>query len=270
LAGEPKLSPPGKVRQVRELTTALMRRVPDSYAPFYRARGVSIDNELARAQHAAYADALRRAGVTVHLLDGDEAWPDCVFIEDPAVVVPPRALIGRLTEHREGEPPPVEAALRRWHQTLTLPADARLEGGDVLHVEDTTYVGLTARTNERGVDALREFLAPEGRRVVAVPVDRYLHLKTAATYLGNGTLVAVPDFAVDAFGVDEVIQVDAGEPVASNCLRVNGDLLVVAGNPRTEIRLRAFGERHGVRVVPLEISEFQKGEGSLTCLSIIW
>lgn len=256
---------------MHEVKTALMRRVPDSYAPFYRARGISIDNEQARAQHAAYADALRAAGVQVHLLDGDEAWPDCVFVEDPAVVVPPRALVGRLTEHRAGEPPPVEEALRGWFRTVALPEDARLEGGDVLHVEDTTYVGLTARTNQRGVDALRDFLEPAGRRVVAVPVEKYLHLKTAATYLGNGTLIAVPDFAgVDALDVDDVILVDEGEPVASNCLRVNDHLLVVAGNPRTEVRLRAFGERHGVRVVPLEISEFEKGEGSLTCLSILW
>jgi dimethylargininase len=259
------------VRQVRQITTALMRRVPDSYAPFYRARGISISNDLARAQHAAYADALRAAGVEVHLLDADEAWPDCVFVEDPAVVVPPRALIGRLAPHREGEFAAVEAALRRWHQTVPLPDGARLEGGDVLHVEDTTYVGLTARTNERGIEALREFLAPAGRRVVAAPVPKYLHLKTAATYLGNGTLVAVPDFAgVDALDVDEVILVDEGEPVTSNCLRVNDDLLIVAGNPRTAVRLRAFGERHGVRVVPLEISEFEKGEGSLTCLSLLW
>ena len=256
---------------MRELTTALMRRVPDSYAEFYRARGISIHNDAARAQHAAYADALRSAGVQVHFVDADEAWPDCVFVEDPAVVVPPRALIGRLTAHRAGEPPPVEAMLRQWHGTVALPAGARLEGGDVLHVEDTTYVGLTARTNERGVAALREFLQPEGRRVVAVPVEKYLHLKTAATWLGNGTLIAVPDFAgVGAFDVDDVILVDEGEPVAANCLRVNDHLLTVAGNPRTEIRLRAFGERHGVRVVPLEISEFEKGEGSLTCLSILW
>jgi dimethylargininase len=256
---------------VHEITTALMRRVPDSYAPFYRERGVSIDNELARAQHAAYADALRAAGVQVHLLDGDEAWPDCVFIEDPAVVVPPRALICRLAPHREGEPPPVEAALRQWYRTVALPPGARLEGGDVLHVENITYVGLTARTNPAGVDALREFLRPAGRRVVAVRVEKYLHLKTAATYLGNRTLVAVPDFAdVDAFDLDDVIRVDEAEPVASNCLRVNDHLLIVAGNPRTEVRLRAFGERHGVTVVPLEISEFQKGEGSLTCLSLLW
>lgn len=256
---------------MRQITTALMRRVPDAYAPFYRARGISISRELARAQHTAYADALQAAGVQVHLVDGDEAWPDCVFVEDPAVVVPPRALIGRLAPHREGEPAAVEAALRRWHQTVPLPDGARLEGGDVLHVEDTTYVGLTARTNQRGADALREFLAPEGRRVVAVPVAKYLHLKTAVTYLGNGTLAAVPDFGgVDAFDVDDVVLADEGEPVAANCLRVNDHLLTVAGNPRTELRLRGFGERHGVRVVPLEISEFEKGEGSLTCLSLLW
>lgn len=256
---------------MRELTTALMRRVPDSYAPFYQARGISIRNDVARAQHAAYADALRAAGLQVHVLDGDEAWPDCVFVEDPAVVAPPRALIGRLAPHREGEAAAVEAALRDWHRTVALEGDARLEGGDVLHVEDTTYVGLTARTNPRGVDALREFLEPTRRRVIAVPVPNYLHLKTAATYLGDGTLVAVPDFAgVDAIQVDQVIKADAAEPAAANCIRVNGDLLVPAGNPRTESRLRAFAERHGVRVVPLEMSEFEKGEGSLTCLSIRW
>lgn len=255
---------------MREITTALMRRVPDSYAPFYRARGISIDNGLARAQHAAYADALRAAGVHVHLLDGDEAWADCVFVEDPAVVVPPRALICRLAPHRQGEPPPVEAALRQWHRTVALPADARLEGGDVLHVEATTYVGLTARTNPRGVDALREFLQPAGRRVIAVRMEKYLHLKTAVTYLGNGTLVAVPDFDLSGFDADEVVLVDEAEPVAANCLRVNDHLLAVAGNPRTEARLRAFGQRHGVTVVPLEISEFQKGDGSLTCLSLLW
>ena len=185
-------------------------------------------------------------------------------------VAAPRALMGRLAPHRAGEPAGVKAALGRWHTIVHLPDGARLEGGDVLHVEDTTYVGLTARTDEAGVQALRDFLAPAGRRVVAVPVPRYLHLKTAATYLGNGVLIAVPDFDVSAFEVDDVLRVDEGEPVAANTLRVRDHLLTVAGNPRTEARLRAFAESHGVHVVPLEISEFEKGDGSLTCLSLIW
>lgn len=258
------------MEQVRPPSTALMRRPPDSYAPFYQARGISIDMAKMRAQHAAYGDALRAAGLEVHVMDGDEAWPDCVFIEDPAVVAAPRVLMGRLAPHREGEPPPVEAALHRWHEVVHLPGGARLEGGDVLHVEDTTYVGLTARTNEAGVEALRGFLAPAGRRVVAVPVPDHLHLKTAATYLGNGVLAAAAGFDAGAIKVDDVLRVDAAEPVAANTLRVRDHLLVVAGNPRTEAGLRAFAERHGVTVVPLEISEFQKGDGSLTCISLIW
>ncbi|HEX6369932.1 MAG TPA: arginine deiminase family protein [Longimicrobium sp.] len=248
-----------------------MRAVPDSYAPFYHDRGISISNAKAREQHRAYADALRAAGVEVHLVPADEAYPDCVFVEDPAMVWAPRALMGHLAPHREGEPPPVEAALRRWHAIERMPDGARLEGGDVLHAGDTTYVGLTTRTNEAGVQALRAFLAPAGRRLVAVPIEKYLHLKTAVTWLGDGTLVAVPDCGpLDAFEVDDVIYTDPAEPSASNCLRVGGHLLIPRGNPRTEVRLRAFAERHGVHVVPLDVSEFEKGEGSLTCLSILW
>lgn len=257
--------------QERALTRGVMREVPETYASFYHARGIAISNHTAREQHRAYASALREAGVEVHVVPADEDFPDCVFVEDPAMVWAPRALVGRLAPHRQGEQAPVEAALRRWHQIERMPAGARLEGGDVLHVDGTTYVGLTTRTNEQGVEALRRFLAPAGRPVVEVPIEKYLHLKTAVTYLGNGTLVAVPDCGpLDAFQVDDVIYTDEGESAAANCLRVGGTLLIPCGNPRTEARLRAFAERHGVRVVALELSEFEKGEGSLTCLSILW
>lgn len=138
------------MNQAGEFTTAMMRRFPASYVPFYRQRGVSISGELAAAQHQAYADALRAAGLRVHLLEGDEAFPDCVFLEDPAVAWPPGALLGRLAPHREGEQPPVRAALERWFTVTELPAAARLEGGDVMHADDATYVGLSGRTNQAG------------------------------------------------------------------------------------------------------------------------
>ncbi|HEV2762699.1 MAG TPA: arginine deiminase family protein [Pyrinomonadaceae bacterium] len=248
-----------------------MRGVPDSYAPFYRGRGVRISPELARAQHAAYADALRASGLSVHLIEADEAYPDCVFLEDPAVVWRGRALMGRLAPHREGEQPPVEAALSGWHELFRLPDGARLEGGDVLHARDTTYVGLTARTDERGFRALADFLAASGRRVVPVPVEKYLHLKTAVTYLGDGALVAAPEYVnTRHFEAEEVVPVEASELGAANCLRLGRRLLVPAGYPATERRLRRFAERRGVEVVRLNISEFEKGMGSLTCLSIIW
>lgn len=251
-------------------TMALMRRFPETFVPFYAKRGVTISAGLAQRQLEAYADALRAAGLKVVWMDADPHWPDCVFVEDPAVVAGGRALIGRLAPHREGEPAAVARILRRWHEVVELPPGAQLEGGDVMHAGGTTYVGITRRTNERGAAALAEFLAPGGRRVVPVRVDGWLHLKTAATYLGDGTLIAVPDLDLRAFEVDEVLTVAPGEPGAANCLRVRDRLLVRAGCPGTERRLREFAARRAVEVVAVDTSEFAKAEGSLTCLSIIW
>ena len=188
-----------------------------------------------------------------------------------AVVFDNRALMGRLTPHREGEQLGVEAELRQQHEVLRLPAGALLEGGDVMHIGQTTYVGLTSRTNEAGVEALREFLRPSGQRIVMVSVEKSLHLKTVATYLGNETLITAPDLVdTSLFEVEETIFTERGEEGAANCLRIADDLLISTGKPRTQRRLRSFAEKNRVKLVPLEISEFEKGNGSLTCLSIIW
>lgn len=256
----------------RQLTTALVRRVARTYAPYYRSLGISVSATLAEDQHALYVSALKVAGLEVHTVGADNDYPDCVFVEDPAIVWSPRAMRARLTKRREGEQEPVMAALRKWHKvTEALPAGAHIEGGDVLHVGDVTYVGLTTRTNERGVEALRDFLAPSKRRIVPVPVKESLHLKTVVTYLGDGALIAAPGF-VDTrhFDVQEVIFTDKAEARAANCLRINNRLLIPTGCPVTERRLRAFAEKHDVEVIPLSISEFEKGDGSLTCLCLTW
>jgi dimethylargininase len=154
---------------------------------------------------------------------------------------------------------------------LRLTLGALLEGGDVMHIGATTYVGLTLRTNEAGIEALREFLLPTGQRVVKVPIEKSLHLKTVATYLGNNTLIAAPDLLdTGLFEVEEIIFTERGEAGAANCLRIADHLLISTGKPRTERRLLAFAEGNGVKLVPLDISEFEKGNGSLTCLSLIW
>jgi len=253
-------------------TMALVRRVAKTYASYYQERGISISPELAESQFNAYISALESAGLQVQMVDADWHYPDCVFIEDPAIVYTSRVLMARMTVHREGEQPPVEAKLRQWHEIVKLPPGAQLEGGDVLHVDETTYVGLSRRTNRAGAEALREFLNPFGRRVIPVPATEWMHLKTAVTYLGNGTLVAAPDFkkALRYFEVEDIILTDRAEINAANCLRIRDHLLIPAKYPITEKRLKSFAENHGVKIVPLDISEFEKGEGSLTCLSIIW
>lgn len=250
---------------------ALVRGLAQTYAELYRKAGIAVSMAVAERQHALYVAALQSAGLFVQQVPADKNYPDCVFIEDTAIVRGARALMGRLTPHREGEQGMVEEVLRQHHQTMQLPAEALLEGGDVMHIGATTYVGLTKRTNEAGIEALREFLRPSGQRVVKVPVSDSLHLKTVATYLGDETLIAAPGLLdTSLFEVEEIIFTESAEASAANCLRIADHLLISTGKPGTARRLLAFAERNNVRLVPLDISEFEKGNGSLTCLSLIW
>jgi dimethylargininase len=249
-------------------TIALIRRLPRSYQAFYAARDIRIDLARADAQYAAYIKALRSAGLGIETIDPDERFADSVFIEDTAVVWQQRALRTRMAAHREGEQSAVIAFLQRRHEIVTLPPGATLDGGDVLHTADLTYVGRSSRTNAAGAAALRDFLAP--RDVVDVPVDRCLHLKSAATWLGNGTLLAALDLIdVSGFDVARVMFTAPGEDKAANTLRVGDRLLVLDGYPATAAALREFAAEHRVRLSPLDMSEFEKGDGSLTCLSIL-
>lgn len=252
-------------------THALVRRVPRSYVGYYARQGRTVLAPRADEQHQEYVRALEAAGLTVSFVEPDESLPDCVFIEDTAVVWSQHALITRMCQDREGEQAAVEAVLGRTHSISRLGSDATLEGGDVLHVSDVTYVGLSARTNEAGAESLKAFLARFGRRVVKIPVEKCLHLKTGVTYLGNGTLLAVPAwFDMGRFEVEDVIYTESSELGFANCLRIRDHLLIPDGYPRTALRLQGFAEKHGAHANRLGISEFEKGDGSLTCLSLIW
>jgi dimethylargininase len=252
-------------------THALVRRPPRSYQSYYAAQGVTIDTPLADHQHATYVAELERAGLTIADVAPDEAFPDGVFIEDTMVARGSRALVTRMVDRREGEQQAVAAALEPTHSLVHLPPEARLEGGDVLQVEDTTYVGLSKRTNAAGVAALREFLKASGERVIPVPVTACLHLKSAATYLGDGCLLAAPDWIdLARVEVDCIVETAPGESKAANAIRIGRTLLSLDGYPGTALRLRAFTDERNIHVRLLEMSEFEKGDGSLTCLSILW
>lgn len=256
-------------------TRALVRRIPKSYPVAYQKLGRVISLERAERQHAAYVSALRNAGLEVSFVAADNRYPDCVFIEDTAVVWDDRVLMTRMgpvNEYeylkREGEQTAVEDALRNTHRVSRMKPPATLEGGDVLHLDDVTHVGLSPQTNEAGARELSAFL---GRRVVTTPISKCLHLKGAATYLGDGTLLVNSSLVnASAFMVDEFIEVHPKEDNVANCLRIGKHLLIPAGYPITERKLRRFAENHNLEVVSLDISEFEKGDGSLTCLSILW
>ena len=252
-------------------TQALVRRVPHSYRDHYTREGMTVSEELVEQQHSEYVRALEAAGLKVSYVEADEDLPDCVFIEDTAIVLKRHAVITYAHEKRQPEHTAVEVILRKTHTVCRLGDEARLEGGDVLHIGNTTYIGLSSRTNELGADALEAFLSQFGRRVVKVPVDNCLHLKTGITYLGNGTLISISGwFDLHLFDVDDIIHTESGEHGCANCLRIHDKLLIPEGYPRTEALLRRFGEKYNVQVQTLDISEFEKGNGSLTCLSLIW
>lgn len=226
-----------------------------------------IDVTLARRQHAAYCAALRQAGAEVITLPALDDMPDSVFIEDAAVVFDEVAVLAAPgAASRQGETAALAPEVARHRPLARLEAPATLEGGDVLRVGRTVYVGRSARTNELGIAALAALIEPHGYRVVAVPVSGCLHLKTACTALDDHTLLANAAWAdLSAFAGWRVVPVAAGEPFAANVLPVGDVCLMSAAAPETirVVQTLGFG------VCPVDISQFARAEGGLTCLSLI-
>jgi dimethylargininase len=226
-----------------------------------------IDYERAVAQHAAYAALLRDLGLEVVELPADAAFPDCCFVEDTAVVLDEVAILAMPgATSRRGEIAAVEHALRRWRAVMRVELPATLDGGDVLRLGRTLYVGVSRRTNQAGVARLREIAEPHGYRVIPVAVTGCLHLKSAATALDEDLLLMNPAWLDPTpFAGIARVQVAPDEPGAANVLRVRETVVAHQGFARTLERLTKTGL--GVRT--LDISEFLKAEAALTCKSLL-
>lgn len=223
-------------------------------------------HERLLAQHRAYAQALRDAGLSVEILPALAGFPDAYFVEDVAVVVPELAVITRPgAEARRGETDHMLTALAAHRRVVCIEAPATLDGGDVLVVGRRVFVGLSARTNAAGVAALRGLLAPLGYSICAIPVAAGLHFKSSVNVITHDILVVSSAFAgrpeFDGF---ELIEVSDAEVYAANLLRINDRLLIAAGFPELTSRLRS----HGFEPCALDMSEAEKMDGGLTCLSL--
>jgi dimethylargininase len=227
-----------------------------------------IDARRAAGQHAEYRRALAGCGARVTTLPALDDLPDAVFIEDVALVLDEVAILFAMgVSSRREEPARTAAEIRRWREVVPLPADARAEGGDVVRLGRTLYVGRTGRTDERGIAALGSVATAFGYRVIPVEVTGCLHLKSACTALDDETLLANPAWVdVSAFEARRTIAVDPDEPGAANAVRVGNAVLVQAGCPRTFQRVAAAG--YDARAV--DVGELAKAEGSLTCLSLLF
>jgi dimethylargininase len=230
---------------------------------------VRIDLERARQQHDAYEWALVEEGCTVRRLDAGPEMPDSVFIEDAAVVLDEGAVVCRSgAESRRAETAGVvEALIRHGRPTQRIQPPATLDGGDVLVVDRTVFVGASTRTNRAAIDQLSGMLSAVGYTVRGVPVRGCLHLKSAVTLIAPDTLLInrawVP---ADTFRGLSLVDIDPTEPQAANALAVGDVVIYPASFPRTRERL----ERRGLRVRTIEVGELQKAEGAVTCCSLIF
>jgi len=224
-----------------------------------------LDVTLARAQHAAYADALAASGWTIRRVPAADDCPDSVFVEDTVVICEDLAVLTRPgAPARRAEVAAVAQTIRSLGlRTAVIEAPGTLDGGDILQVGDTVYAGRGGRTNGEGIRQLRSLLAPLARTVVAVPLGNVLHLKSAVTALPDGTFLLLPELVpAGLFPAVRPVTEEAG----SHVVPLGGDrVLIAASAPRTAELLGDLG----FTPVVVEISEFEKLEGCVTCLSVL-
>jgi dimethylargininase len=226
-----------------------------------------IDPARAASQHAAYVAALAESGCEVCWVTPAPRLPDSVFVEDTAVVLDRLAVITRPgAASRRAEVGPVAAALEALRTLGRIVNPGTLDGGDVLQVGRTLYVGETPRSNAAGIAQLRALAAPAGYEVRAVPVRGCLHLKSAVTSLDEHTLLINRDWTDPAaFREYRLVDIDRSEPFAANALALGATVIHAAEFPRTRERIRDAG----FQVRAVQASELAKAEGGVTCCSLI-
>jgi dimethylargininase len=255
---------------MRNTLTAITRQVSASINDCelsFHARQ-RIDVAKAMAQHKAYEDCLAGLGVRIVSLPAEPALPDAVFVEDPAIVVDEIAIISNMgAPSRRPEASSLAEALGPYRPIKFLTEPATLDGGDVMRIDRSVFVGLSQRTNREGIAQLSDLLRVYGYQVEPVEVKGCLHLKSACSCIGKNT-VLVNRSLIDAeplsrFGLLDVLE---DEPGAANALLVQDTVIIPASFPKT----RALLEQRGFCVQTVDLSELQKAEAGVTCTSLIF
>jgi len=225
------------------------------------------DFQLALKQHQKYIEALEKCGLEVTVLEANENYPDSTFVEDTALLTPDCAVITNPATHsRNGEIIELSQVIENVYpivETITTPGT--LEGGDVMMVGNHYYIGLSERTNLFGANQLIGILAKYGLLGSSVTVDNILHLKSGVSYLENNNLLVTRSFFdKPEFQKYNLILVDDDESYAANSLWINDRVLVPKGFPNTKNKI----EQAGYKTIEVDVSEFRKLDGGLSCLSL--
>jgi len=225
------------------------------------------DYDLALKQHDSYVEALRLCGLETILLDADERYPDSVFVEDTALLTPSCAIITRPgAESRRGEVEEMKEILAGYYDNIhEVVEPGTVEAGDIMMAGSHFYIGISGRTNQEGAEQVISLLEKYGMTSSVIKLEKVLHLKTGVSYLENNNLLACDEFLEKKeFQSFNKLAINDYESYAANCIWVNNNVLMPAGYPNTrETILDA-----GYNIIEINVSEFRKLYGGLSCLSL--
>ncbi|MCF8242364.1 MAG: hypothetical protein K9J16_13350 [Melioribacteraceae bacterium] len=225
------------------------------------------DYQLALYQHSNYVDALEQCGVNVTVLDADENFPDSTFIEDAALCTPKCAVITNPgAESRKGETDSVYQSLQKFYESIEfIKFPGNLDAGDVMMVGDHYYIGISGRTNKDGAEQLITILNKYGMTGSTVELNSMLHLKSGTAYLENNFMLLAGEFInKQEFDKFNKITVEPEETYAANSIWVNEKIIIPAGYLKTQKKV----EDAGYEVITVDVSEFRKLDGGISCLSL--
>lgn len=256
-----------QIHMSKMFTHAIVRKPGDDFA-----RGITTSNletpryELIMKQHEAYIEALSSLGLELIVLEALPNYPDAYFVEDTAVVTPDVAIITNPgIKDRKGEEGTIEQVLAAYRKTVRIYAPGTVDGGDVLMVGSHFFIGISQRTNKEGAKQLGCIFEEYGYAWATVYVEAGLHLKSSVNYIGKNTLLITEKFASrNEFKDYDIIIVDKTEEYAANTLLINNSLITPKGFPNTMKKL----EPTGFDIIELDVSEVQKMDGGLTCISL--
>ena len=225
----------------------------------------TLDVELALKQHQKYCQTLRNLGADLIELEPDDEHPDSCFVEDTVVVHGNRAIITRMAkESRRGESDRIEVVLSEFKQVKSVESPGTLEGGDVIHLPESLLCGITKRTNHDGATQMEHWLETPVHRIEDPNI---MHIKSHITYIDKNTLIVNPRYVDDpVLEPFSKIVLPKGETHSANTLTV-GDVVIMSSRHTKSAQLV---KNAGFEVIQLDMSEFEKCDGALTCLSIIF
>jgi dimethylargininase len=223
--------------------------------------------EQAIIQHQSYIDVLTKCGLDVLVLEPCEEYPDSTFVEDVALITPNCVIITRPgAPSRRGEVHEIEFVLKqKFNNIEAIEAPGTIEGGDIMMVGDHYYIGLSERTNIEGAKQIIQILTKYGMSGSTISLKKVLHLKTGLSYLEENNLVVCGEFIKDSSleGYNR-IEIPEKESYAANCIWVNESVIIPLGYPTTKQRIK----NAGYPVIETDVTEFQKLDGGLSCLSL--